>query len=136
MDTLPFRCPATPGFGEVEGVLRLSADALHLQFHLYDAVLGVRRPDVHDVTLPMANIASAEFRQGWFGIGPRLLLVLSDLQPLAQFPRDDSGFSLQVPWRLRRAARRLIAEMQPYLRDQRYAKLQRDIDYLSKHDPS
>lgn len=132
MDTVPFRCLATPGFGEVEGVIRLSAQALHLQFHLYDAVLGVRRPDVHEVNLSMTEIAAAEYQQGLFGIGARILLVLNDLQPLARFPREEAGFVLRVPWGMRQAARKLIADLQPYLQDQRYAKLQRDIDYLSR----
>ncbi|MBD8526333.1 hypothetical protein [Pseudomarimonas arenosa] len=132
MDTVTFRCPATPGFGEVEGVLRLSAAALHLQFHLYDAVLGVRRPEVHQVDLRWDGIASAAYQQGWFGRGARIDLVLNDIQPLAQFPRSEAGFSLRLPWAQRRAGRKLVDELQHYLRDQRYARLQRDIDYLSK----
>ena len=132
MDTVPFRCLATPGFGEVDGVLQLSPDALSLQFQLHDAVLGVRRSEVHQRQLSMNQIGSADYVQSLFGLGARIELVLTDSAPLAQFPRDSAAFNLRVPWSKRGLARRLVEELKLYLRDQRYQKLQRDIDYLSK----
>lgn len=132
MDTLPFRCLPTPGFGEVDGVLQLSPEALQLQYQLHDAVLGVRRPEVHQRRLEMSQIGGAEYAQSLFGLGARIELVLTDIAPLAQFPRENSAVSLRVPRAKRGVARKLVEELKLYLRDQQYQKLQRDIDYLSK----
>lgn len=136
MDSLPFRCQATAHQGEAEGVLSCSPQGVDLQFQLHDPILGVKRPQVHNISLAPETLGEIRFASRWYGGAPRIELLVKELALIAQLPRAEDGrLLLLLSWRDRRRGRAAVEQMQLYLADQRFARLQAEIDHLAGQNP-
>lgn len=133
MDSIPFTCIPSIGYGEVHGVARFSGEGIDLQYQLHDPVLGVRRPELHQSRIEVGAIAAIEFSSGTLWLKPSIELRLSDMSAVAAFPRNEDGrLQLRIGLRDRGPARKAVEQMRLYCSDQRYRQLQSEIDRLSK----
>ena len=67
MNSVPFKIRYLPGnLARVEGVARLEADALILEFRTVDELVGVFRSRPKEVRIHLNDIESVDFRRGWF----------------------------------------------------------------------
>ena len=66
--SLPFKnTDSYEGFAETTGLLRLDGENLNIQFQTKDAILGVVKSDIKDVTIPMDAIDDVEFKKSLWG---------------------------------------------------------------------
>lgn len=136
MDSIPFRCIPSVGYGEAHGVARFASTGIDLQYQLHDPVLGVLRPDLHRSEIAIGSVGDIELDHGRLWLKPRILIRLSEMGAVANLPRDDDGrLALKITLRDRGLAAKLVAQTKLYCADSRYAFLQGEIDRLAQHDP-
>jgi hypothetical protein len=68
MSSIPFRIAHTDPLSvdEVQGVARLDADALVLEYRMVDGVLGKAKSEAREVSLNLSDLESVNHRRGWF----------------------------------------------------------------------
>ncbi len=85
--SIPFVTDAVGGFAVTEGVLRLDAQGLTLEFLTKDSVVGLIRSDVRQVRLDLDDIEQVEHLVHPFGA--RLRIRARSLQAIADVPGQD-----------------------------------------------
>jgi hypothetical protein len=89
MESLPFKIEVYDGLAETEGMARIDGDALLLEFRTRDAILGVVRSDLQEIVIPLSDLASAEYKKGFFGA--KLILRGRKLKVLDPVPGSKAG---------------------------------------------
>ena len=127
MDSLPFKIETFEGMAETEGMARIEGDHLRLEFRTRDAILGVVRSELKEIDIPLAELATAEYKKGFFGakvfLRGRMLKVLDPVPGskagevslrIARKHREDAEqFALGVALRIAESSiRRLDAQLQ------------------------
>ncbi|MCK7595257.1 hypothetical protein [Pseudomarimonas salicorniae] len=132
MDSVPFSCDAFGGFGEIQGILRLDADGLLLQYQTRDAVLGVLRTGMKTTLVPLDTLVAAQYRAGFLWLSPRIEIRVSDLTAVADIPSTEGGrLRLKVAFSDRGDARKLAHMLGGRLAEQRLDRLQGELDKMS-----
>jgi len=113
MTHVPFKLDDTyGGLAKTQGLITGEADRLRLQFQIQDALVGVIKSDVRQIDIPLADVASVEFREAWFGFSNRLVIQVTRLDLLQSIPGIAQGrLVLGVDRHDRPAARAFAAEL-------------------------
>ena len=80
MASVPFSVELFQGLGAAEGLVRLDGDAIVVEYHTRDKVLGMLRSALRTHRVPLSLIDSVEFRRGW--CGGRVRLRVDSMQAL------------------------------------------------------
>jgi hypothetical protein len=126
----PFSFPEVySGLGTGGGIATANTGGLTLEFQVKDGFFGVIKSGVHKVEIPMAELDSVAFKQGWFR--NRLLIKVRSMTTLDEVPGSDSGrVELSVARRDRTAARALASVLMLSLSERRLAELERRSSFL------
>jgi hypothetical protein len=131
MDSIPFHSEAFAGFGAIQGIARLDAQGLLLQYQTRDAVLGVLRSGMKSSLLPLNTLVSARYRSGFLWLMPHLEVRVSDMSAVADIPSTEGGrLKLRVAWSDRSDARKLAHLLGGRLAEQRLQHLQSELDRM------
>ncbi len=100
------------GLAESSGLLREEGGDLVLEYQSQDAVVGILKSDIRQARIPRDMIASVTIETGWFGLGTKIVIQTTSMQPIADVPGMNRGrLMLGVAQKDRPAAQRLIAEL-------------------------
>src|SRR5208283_3013957 len=100
------------GLAESSGLLRDVGGDLILEYQSRDAVVGILKSEVRQARIPRDLIASLTIETGWFGIGAKVVIQTTSMQPIADVPGMSQGrLVLGVAQKDRPAAERLIADL-------------------------
>ena len=70
MDSIPVRFPEIyQGLADAEGVLRISSEALTLEYQVKDTLVGVVKSGVSTAVIPFDRIDEVDFRSNFFPYG-------------------------------------------------------------------
>jgi hypothetical protein len=111
MDAVPFSIDtAYAGFAHVNGLIRLQADALVLEFQAKDAMFGVVKSGLKEIRLHLTDVPDLEFRRGW--IDSRLRVRVSRMALLSDLPGAEPGeATLKIARKYRDAASELTSQV-------------------------
>jgi len=97
------------GFAESSGLLRDDGGDLVLEYQSQDAVVGILKSDVREARIPRDMISSVTIETGWFGLGVKVVIQTTSMQPIADVPGMNQGrLVLGIARKDRPAADRLI----------------------------
>lgn len=107
--TVPFIIPEiSHGFQEAEGLLKLGKQQFELEFEVKDAILGVIKSGVKDVTIPFSDLKSIEFKKGWFSA--KIILEGTSMKVFDDLPGTElATCTLKVKRKHREEAENLIS---------------------------
>jgi len=98
------------GLAESSGLLRDEGGDLVLEYQSRDAVVGILKSGVREARIPRDMIASVTIETGWFGLGAKVVIQTTSMQPIADVPGMNRGrLVLAIAMENRPAAERLIA---------------------------
>jgi hypothetical protein len=136
MYSVPVRCDAADGIGELKGVLRFDDRALSLQYQTADPIMHEFRSASVELPLPAEVIVEARFRSGFLWLLPAIELRLSDLQALARVPTPEPGrLRLRLGFSDRGDARRIVDGVNSICADFRLARLDASLDAMTSNMP-
>lgn len=131
MESVPFKFEAFGGFGEVQGLARLDAQGLELQFSTRDALFGVLKSDRRTLRVPLDDLLSVRFAAGFLWMFPRIELRVRDLSALDGLPESDQGrVSLSLAFRDRHDGRAFAADLDLMRSRRRIRQLDMALDQL------
>jgi hypothetical protein len=109
--TLPFRFPEVfHGFAEGGGVVRMTHDALVLEFQVRDGFLGFFRSGIHELPLAFESMASVTLKKGWFTT--RITIRAKSLKALQDLPVAENGdLVLKIARKDRALAEQLVSHL-------------------------
>ena len=89
MDSIPVRFPEIyEGLADAEGVLRISPDALTLEYQVKDSLLGVVKSGVSTAIIPFEHIDEVDFRSNflWTSLNIRVdsMQIVGDVPGVKQ----------------------------------------------------
>jgi hypothetical protein len=101
------------GLAECDGLLRLEAVDLVLEYQTRDAVVGFVKSDVREARIPRDQIASVTIEKGWLGTSTKVVIQTTRLKPVGDIPGVTQGrLVLRVASRDCPAAESLISDLQ------------------------
>ena len=127
MDSIPIQFPQIyEGFANAEGVLRISSDALTLEFQVKDNILGVMKSDVRTAAIPFDRIDEVDFRSNIFRTV--LNIRVSSMQIVEDVPGSKQGkVSLKIPRRYKKEASEIAHEASIRSSQSKLDRLEGDI---------
>ena len=127
MDSIPIQFPQIyEGFANAEGVLRISSDALTLEFQVKDNILGVMKSDVRTAAIPFDRIDEVDFRSSIFRTV--LNIRVSSMQIVEDVPGSKQGkVSLKIPRRYKKEASEIAHEASIRSSQSKLDRLEGDI---------
>ncbi len=127
MDSIPVRFPEIyEGFADAEGVLRISPDALTLEYQVKDSLLGVVKSGVNTAVIPFDRIDEVDFRSNLFRTV--LNVRVSSMQTVEDVPGSKQGkVSLKIPRRYKREAAEIAHEASIRSSQSKLDRLEGDI---------
>ena len=130
MDSIPVKFPEIyEGFADAEGVLRISSDALALEYQVKDNLIGVVKSDVKAAVIPFERIDEVDFRSNF--IWTRLNIRVDSLQVVEDVPGAKQGkINLKIPRRYRREAAEMAHEASIRVSQRKLDRLEGDMDAL------
>ena len=130
MDSIPVKFPEIyEGLADAEGVLRISPDALTLEYQVKDNLLGVVKSGVNTVVIPFDNIDEVDFRSNFFWT--RLNIRVDSLQIVGDVPAVKQGrVRLKIPRRYKREAAEIAHEASIRSSQSKLDRLEGDADAL------
>ena len=130
MDSIPVKFPEIyEGLADAEGVLRISTDALTLEYQVKDNLLGVVKSGVNTVVIPFDNIDEVDFRSNFFWT--RLNIRVDSLQIVGDVPAVKQGrVRLKIPRRYKREAAEIAHEASIRSSQSKLDRLEGDADAL------
>ena len=130
MDSIPVRFPEIyQGLADAEGVLRISSDALSLEYQVKDNILGVVKSGVRTAVVPFDRIDEVDFRSNLFRTV--LNIRVSSMQIVEDVPGAKQGkVGLKIPRRYRREAAALAHEASIRSSQSKLDRLEGDVDAL------
>ncbi|MGO9464461.1 MAG: hypothetical protein ACLQIB_46875 [Isosphaeraceae bacterium] len=113
MSVVPVALPSHyQGLAESSGLLRDDGGDLVLEYQSKDAVVGILKSGVRQARIPRDMIASVAIEIGWFGLGTKVVIQTTSMQPIADVPGMDRGrLVLGVARKDRASAERLAAAL-------------------------
>lgn len=132
MDAVSFRCDAYAGLGEVQGIARLEAEGLLLQYQMRDAVLGVLRTQTQTTLIPARTIVGCDYRAGFLWLMPWIDLRVSDLAAVENIPSREGGrLRLRFAFAERRAGRELVTGINARRAEFRLSHFETELDRMT-----
>jgi len=136
MYSVPVRCGAYGGTGELKGVLRFDGRQLVLQYQVMDGVFHEYRMAPVDLVFPAEAVVEARLSGGFLGLAPAVEVRVSDLQLLAPIPTPEPArMRLRVNAGDRAEARRIVDGINSVCAELRLARLDASLDQLAARDP-
>lgn len=87
---IPFKIHGVnAGFTEVDGLLKIEKDRLSLEFESADAIIGIVKSDLKEVTIPFESIKKVEFVKKWFSA--QIFIYTRNIAALKDVPGSKSG---------------------------------------------
>ncbi len=113
MAHVPFELDTTyGGLAETRGLISNEADRLRLQFQIQDSLVGVIKSDVGQIDIPLADVASVELENSWFGLVTELVIQVTRIDLVKSLPGMTQGrLVLKVARKDRRAAANFAREL-------------------------
>ena len=110
MDSIPVRFPEIyEGLADAEGVLRISPDALTLEYQVKDSLLGVVKSGVSTAIIPFEHIDEVDFRSNF--LWTSLNIRVDSMQIVGDVPGVKQGkVRLKIPRRYKREAAEIAHE--------------------------
>lgn len=123
---IPFSFPDVyQGLASGGGLVTATTAGLTLEYQVKDGFFGVIKSGVHKVAIPIGDLHSVGFKQGWFR--NRLLIKVRTLSTLADVPGSDMGqLELRVARADKRAAQALVSVVTLTLSERQLAELDAD----------
>ena len=120
---VPFSFPDVyQGFASGGGIATANEAGLTLEFQVKDGFFGVIKSGVRKVTVPLSELQSVVFKEGWFR--NRLLIKVRSMTILADVPGNDVGqVELRVARSEARAAQALVSVLALSLSERQLAEL-------------
>lgn len=130
MDSIPVKFPEIyEGFADADGVLRISSDALTLEYQVKDNLIGVVKSDVKAAVIPFERIDEVDFRSNF--IRTSLNVRVDSLQVVEDVPGAKQGkINLKIPRRYRREAAEMAHEASIRVSQSKLDRLEGDMDAL------
>lgn len=130
MDSIPIKFPEIyEGFAEAEGVLRISSDALTLEYQVKDNLIGIMKSGVLTAAIPFERIDEVDFRSNF--IRTRLNIRVDSMQVVEDVPGAKQGkVSLKIPRRYRKEAAVIAHEASIRSSQSKLDRLESDADSL------
>lgn len=86
--TVPFSIPEiNHGFQEASGLMKLTREGIELEFEIKDALLGVIKSGIKNVTIPYSKLESITYKKGWFST--KLILTGTSMRVFEDVPGTD-----------------------------------------------
>lgn len=105
--SLPFKITGTyEGFAETEGLLRLDGTNITLQFQTVDAVFGMMKSGVRNISIALDELETIEFIKRFWGT--HVLMHINRLDLVQQLPSQSSN---QIKLKIARGDRELAEDM-------------------------
>lgn len=130
MDSIPVKFPEIyEGLADAEGVLRMSSEALTLEYQVKDNLLGVVKSGVNTAVIPFDHIDEVDFRSNF--LWTRLNIRVDSLQIVGDIPGAKQGkVILKIPRRYKRGAAEIAHEASIRSSQSKLDKLEGDADAL------
>lgn len=130
MDSIPVRFPEIyQGLADAEGVLRISSDALTLEYQVKDNLVGVVKSGVSTAVIPFDHIDEVDFRSNF--LWTRLNIRVDSMQIAGDVPGAKQGrVSLKIPRRYKREAAEIAHEASIRSSQSKLDRLEGDADAL------
>lgn len=128
MDSIPIKFPQIyEGFADAEGVLRISSDALVLEYQVKDNLIGVVKSGVRTTVIPFERIDEVDFRSRF--IWTSLNIRVDSMQIVADVPGAKQGnVKLKIPRRYRKEAAVMAHEASIRSSQSKLDRLEGDLD--------
>ena len=130
MDSIPVKFPEIyEGFADAEGVLRISSDALTLEYQVKDNLIGIVKSGVSTAVIPFDHIDEVDFRSKFFWTS--INIRVDSLQIVGDVPGAKQGrVRLKIPRRYKREAAALAHEASIRSSQSKLDRLEGDSDAL------
>ena len=130
MDSIPVKFPEIyEGLADAEGVLRMSSEALTLEYQVKDNLLGVVKSGVNTAVIPFDHIDEVDFRSNF--LWTRLNIRVDSLQIVGDIPGAKQGkVILKIPRRYKRGAAEIAHEASIRSSQSKLDRLEGDADAL------
>jgi hypothetical protein len=114
MNAVPFELgDVYQGFASGNGLIRAEDQHLCLEFQVQDAVVGLIKSGVTQLRIPIDDLASVALEKRWFGLFTEIVIQVSRMESVKDFPGMTQGrLVLGIARRDRPAAAKLIADLQ------------------------
>lgn len=130
MESIPVKFPEIyEGFADAEGVLRISSEALTLEYQVKDNLLGVVKSGVSTAVIPFDHIDEVDFRSNF--LWTRLNIRVDSLQIVGDVPGAKQGkIILKIPRRYKREAAEMAHEASIRSSQSKLDRLEGDAEAL------
>ncbi len=130
MDSIPVRFPEIyEGLADAEGVLRITPDALTLEYQVKDSLLGVVKSGVNTAVIPFDHIDEVDFRSNF--LWTSLNIRVDSMQIVGDVPGAKQGrVRLKIPRRYKREAAEIAHEASIRSSQSKLDRLEGDVDAL------
>ncbi len=130
MDSIPVRFPEIyEGLADAEGVLRISSEALTLEYQVKDTLVGVVKSGVSTAVIPFDRIDEVDFRSNFFRTA--INIRVSSMQIVGDVPGAKQGkIILKIPRRYKREATEIAHEASIRSSQSKLDRLEGDADSL------
>ena len=130
MDSIPVKFPEIyEGFADAEGVLRISSEALTLEYQVKDNLIGVVKSGVRTAVIPFERIDEVDFRSNFFRTA--INIRVSSMQVVEDVPGAKQGrVRLKIPRRYKREAAEIAHEASIRSSQSKLDRLEGDVDAL------
>ena len=130
MDSIPVRFPEIyQGLADAEGVLRISSEALTLEYQVKDTLVGVVKSGVSTAVIPFDRIDEVDFRSNFFRTA--INIRVSSMQIVGDMPGVKQGkVRLKIPRRYKREATEIAHEASIRSSQSKLDRLEGDVDAL------
>ena len=130
MDSIPVKFPEIyEGFADAEGVLRISSDALTLEYQVKDDLIGVVKSGVSTAVIPFDHIDEVDFRSNF--LRTSLNIRVNSIQIVGDVPGAKQGkIILKIPRRYKKEAAEIAHEASIRSSQSKLDRLEGDVDAL------
>ena len=90
--SVPFTTEAYEGFATTEGLLRLEADTIILEFKTKDAFVGLIQSELKRIEIPISALSSIEYKSKL--LSNKLFLRSNSMQTLDEIPGSKQGVAV------------------------------------------
>lgn len=115
------------GLQVAEGLLKVRADDLHLEFEVKDNFLGLIKSGVRSAVIPYADLEDLRFKKGWWNA--QIILEGRSMKVFEDLPGSEQGrMKLKVKRSDRTDAQNVVSSARVHLSEEK-------LERLDKTDP-
>jgi hypothetical protein len=131
--SLPFSIPDVNHIGKAEGLAKISAAGVILEFEV-QYLGGLLKPGVQEVWIPLEEIEAIDLRKSW--LKTKLEITLNSMETLSKVPNSEKGIiTLHLARKSSENAERAIAFLHEKLTEQKMMRGRRtDFQQLLDDD--